>query len=271
MSCSPKMSPNTPSESNSRLRPTMPSSGSARNSPSPPRQISPPPSPALLPAARSPAPSCLSPLSPRSRSLSSPLPRPPDPPSHPPIRYLPPAQSAPPHNSQSSLRLFQSPLVPFRPLPPLILLLAHPTPAAIVASHRKSSRRRQIAVSRHRSTRKPARAPPPIPPPRETPAPRAAGEIAQCPPDSFSPSPHPPHSPAPPHLFPAAAAPSAPSPPPRITRLRSSPPLQLAFSYSPPAAPRILPSCAYTSHFYLAQLCAFVATGRLNRKFRLNR
>src|SRR5258708_33017835 len=249
MSCSPKMSPNTPSESNSRLRPTMPSSGSAHNQPSPRRHISPPPSPALLPAARSPAPSCLSPLSPRSRSLSSPLPRPPGPPSRPPTRCLPPAQSGPPHNSQSSLRLFQSPLLPFRPLPPLIPLLAHPTPAAIVASHRKSSRRRQIAVSPHRSTRKPARAPPPIPPPRENRATRAAGETSQSLPDSFSPFPHSTHSPAPPHPSPAAAGPSAPPPPPRTSALRSSPPLQLAFSYSPPAAPRILPSCAYSSPF----------------------
>ena len=90
------------------------------------------------------------------------------------------------------------------PLPP------RPTPAATSASHKKSSRPLETAESPHRSIHTPANAPPPIPPPHEIPSTRAAGETAQSPPDSASPSRRSTHSPAPPHLSPAAAAASAP-------------------------------------------------------------
>src|SRR5712664_1739894 len=96
------MSLGAPSESNSHLHPTKPSSGSARNSQSLPPQISPPPDPAPLPAASSPAQSFPSHPCLRSRSPSFLRPHQPNPPSLPRSRCLPPTQSAPPHSPQSS-------------------------------------------------------------------------------------------------------------------------------------------------------------------------
>src|SRR5437879_6558595 len=119
------MSPNAPTESNSRLRPTRLSSGFVHNSQSLPPQISLPPNPAPLPAVRSPAQSFPSDTSPRNRPPPSPRPRPPTPPSLPRSRCPPPAQSAPPHNSQSFARrssratLFRALLLYFLYLPQL--------------------------------------------------------------------------------------------------------------------------------------------------------
>src|SRR5712692_670719 len=101
MSCSPKTSPGAPSELNSRLLPTTPSSDSVHNSQCLPRQMFRQPNLVPRPAVRSLVRYFLSLVSLRSRSLSFLLPRPPTPPSHPRSRCPPPAQLAPPHNSQS--------------------------------------------------------------------------------------------------------------------------------------------------------------------------
>src|SRR5436190_23685978 len=122
------MSPDAPSESNSHPLPTKLSSGFARNSQSLPPQISLPPNPAPLPAARSPAQSFPSRPSPRNRSLSSPRQHPPNPSSLLRSHYLPPAPQVPPHNSQSFARHSSlatrhsvpcsSPLLPLPPTTP---------------------------------------------------------------------------------------------------------------------------------------------------------
>src|SRR6266705_1280444 len=85
----------------------------------------------------------------------------------------------------------------------------------------------------------PAPAPPPIPPPSETPATRAAGETAQSPPNSTSPSPRSTHSPAPPHLSPAAAAASALAPRKCTFHSQSSWPQLQVFSQTPPGLRQI--------------------------------
>src|SRR5438876_8859039 len=95
------MSPNAPTESNSRLRPTRLSSGFVHNLQSLPPQISLPPNPAPPPAARSPAQSFPSHPSPRNRSPSSPPPHPLNPPILPRSGCLPPAQLASLHNSRA--------------------------------------------------------------------------------------------------------------------------------------------------------------------------
>src|SRR5260370_12163580 len=122
----------------------------------------------------------------------------------------------------------QSPYLPRSTPPPL-----RPKRAAPSACNKRSPHPPEIAESQHRSVHMSAPAPQPIPPLHEILSTRAAGEIAQSPPDSSSPSPRSVHSLAPPHLFPAAAAPSVPTP-----QSRSSTPLSPSESFS------LLPPCS---------------------------
>src|SRR6266436_282652 len=231
MFCSSKTSPNAPIESNSHPHPTTPSSDSAHNSQCPPPQISPLPNPAPPQAVHSLKQSFLSHPSPRNCFPLSLHPRLPTQFPHSRPRYLPPAQSAPPHSLQerggklSRLPPFllhapylRSLAIPGRRRDPLSRPTAQPLRprrGGSAAFQKKSSRPPGIAESPHRSIRTPANAPPPTPPPHETLATPAAGGTAQSPPNSSSPSPRSTHSPAPPHLSPAAEAASAPSPPQR--------------------------------------------------------
>src|SRR4029077_10982792 len=107
-------------------------------------------------------------------------------------------------------------------------------PASTSAFHTSWRHPPETPVSPHRSTHTPAPAPPPAPPLHETPATPAAGETAQSPPDSASPSPRSIHSPAPPHLSPATAAASAPAPRPPQTHSPSRPLQPAAVSHAPP-------------------------------------
>src|SRR5216684_1113818 len=227
MSCSVKTSPSVPTESNSHPRPTMPFSGSVHSSRSPPRRIFPPPNPAPSQVARSPAQSSLLRSSLRNRPPSSPRPHPPNPLSHPLIRYPLPAPPAPPHSCRSISLLVRCKLPPRYRLPALAcspdaadtdqcLYLPrstrqslHPTPDATAAFHKKSSHPPETAGSPRRSSHTRANVPPPVPPLREIHAIRAAGGTAQSLPNSAWQALHSVHSPAPPRLSPVAAAASA--------------------------------------------------------------
>src|SRR5882762_9326100 len=229
MFCSSKTSPNAPIESNSHPHPTTPSSDSAHNSQCPPPQISPLPNPAPPQAVHSLKQSFLSHPSPRNCFPLSLHPRLPTQFPHSRPRYLPPAQSAPPHSLQERGGKLSRPppfllhapylrslAIPGRRRDPLSRSTApplRPRRGGSAASHKKSSRPPGIAESPHRSIRTPANAPPPTPPQHETLATPAAGGTAQAPPNSASPSPRSTHSPAPPHLSPAAAEASAPAQP----------------------------------------------------------
>jgi hypothetical protein len=94
----------------------------------------------------------------------------------------------------------------------------------------------ETAKSPHRSIHTRATVPPPVPPPHETLATPAACETAPPLRDSSLPSPRSTHSPAPPHLFPAAAAASAPK---RQSSKADIQPIQLLClrSHAPPIPP----------------------------------
>src|SRR2546428_13343768 len=101
------------------------------------------------------------------------------------------------------------------------------------------------ADSPRRQTVPPAIAPPLSPPPHESLAPRSSGETAQSPPIFFSRSPRSAHSPAPPRLFPAAAAASDPMPQHSPPGIPSTQPLRVSSPY-PPNSLRILSRFAHS-------------------------
>src|SRR5260370_31863227 len=145
----------------------------------------------------------------------------------------------------------QSPYLPRSTPPPL-----RPKPAATSACHKRSSHPPEIAESQHRSVHMSATAPQPIPPLHEILSTRAAGEIAQSPPDSSSPSPRSVHSLAPPHLFPAAAAPSVPTP-----QSSSSTPLSPSESFSllPPCSRSGFPPAFYSQSLAHCTVCTHIS------------
>src|SRR5579883_3254858 len=185
MSCSSKTSPDAPTESHPDSLPTTPSSGSARNSRFPPLQTVPPPDPAPLPVARSPAqPSYASDRN-RIQILS------------PPRRLLVLRVTHDSHRSKLSHRqiLHRSRLLAHQhnlrtlqtggdAAPPL----SHPMLALTSESHTSLPHPPETAKSPHRSTRTLSTSPPPAPPLHEILAILSAGESPRSPPDSSLPS-----------------------------------------------------------------------------------